>query len=372
MSQALCAAAASALQDSAAHGVRVPKSLAGRLGEILVRPWVYWLFHSWRLFGYGFLVPPLLLLRPLKTIAALGAYIAVHRQKWWQRAVHRFLGYGASRRHKIINPYSDLIKDEQRYLWSLHPHSILADGWHSIIARNPDSFEPESNGPPEIGRKIALCFAPIVQHVPVHQEMYRKNCGGVSKKDIVKWWRDSSDTDPAMIPGGFAESVFADAGEKRYEYSYLKDRMGFIRICLEEGKDIVPIYTYKSTWMYNNPGWLRGWRARFSQHYYVGIVFLFGKMGTAMPLTDDTTTVVFPPFPVSKYTVSQLEECHADYLVHLKTYFDKHKEQYGMGGVELVFVGKDFEDTDSVANALRRLGVMTRHVKKATSSQAKL
>eukprot|EP00415_Alexandrium_ostenfeldii_P000090 UN0090 len=223
------------------------------------------------------------------------------------------------------------------------------------------AFEKAGKGPPEIGRKIALCFAPIIQHVPVHQEMYREQCGGADRKSIVSWW-DTPDTDPALIPGGFAEAVFSNAGDHETEYSYLKDRKGFIRICLDEQKDIVPCYTFKVSWMYRNPGLLRGWRARFSQHYYIGLVWFSGWMGTSMPLTDDTTTVVFPPFEVTRYHSSQLDEAHAAYLDHLKTYFDLYKEEYGMGRARLVFVGNDFEDQDWAARALRRIGVISSHV----------
>jgi len=248
-----------------------------------------------------------------------------------------------------------LISPSKRYLWSLHPHSILADGWHSIIAKNISSFE---TGPPEIGRKIALCFAPIIQHVPVHQEMYRDKCGGADMKSISKWW-ETSDTDPALIPGGFAESVFANSGDKEFEYSYIKERKGFVRIGIEHGKDIVPIYTFRANWMYYNPGILRGMRARISQRNYIGLVMPFGRFGSSMPLTDDTTTVIFPPFEASQYNLSQVDEAHQAYMVHLKKYFDMYKAQYGMEGVELKFIGRDFEDTDMCAVALKKLGVLS-------------
>jgi len=290
------------------------------------------------------------------------AYGALHRVRWWQRSIHRFMGYGASKRHRIVNDVQHLINPGQRYLWALHPHSILADGWHSLIAANIDSFEDSGSGPPAIGRKIALCFAPVIQHVPVHQEMYRDKCGGSDKDEIVRWWR-TPDTDPALIPGGFAESVFANAAERRIEYAYIKDRKGFVRIAIENGKDIVPVYTFRATWMYYNPGILRGLRARFSQRFYIGLALWLGKYGTSMPLTDKTTTVVFPPFHASKYDVAGLDEAHAAYLQHLKANFDANKDKYGMKGVELMFVGRDFEDDDFAARALRRIGVISKQLK---------
>mmetsp|Transcript_6288 Transcript_6288/g.14420 ORF Transcript_6288/g.14420 Transcript_6288/m.14420 type:complete len:382 (+) Transcript_6288:53-1198(+) len=357
---AVATAAASALGKGSRHAER---SVAERLGAIFVRPWAYWLFHSWRLFGY-FALSPLLVLRPVKSLIALASYAAIHRRRWWQRAVHKFLGYGASRKHRIASPYRHLIRDDKRYLWCLHPHGVLADGWHSIIARNENSFDEAGNGPPELDRKIALCFAPIIQHVPVHQEMYRDRCGAADRKAIVRWW-NTPDTDPALIPGGFAEAVFANAGEREIEYAYIKDRKGFMRICIEEGKDIVPVYTFRVNWMYRNPAILRGARARFSQNYFLGLVLPFGWMGTSMPLTDRSTTVVFPPFEATKYKPSQLDEAHAAYLEHLKKYFDLHKEEYGMPGVTMKFIGNDFQDEDWAARSLRRIGVLSRQVAQA-------
>ena len=53
------------------------------------KPPIYWLFHSWRLFGYIALLPPMLAYQPLKTLALLAAYTSVHCKIWWQRGVHR-------------------------------------------------------------------------------------------------------------------------------------------------------------------------------------------------------------------------------------------------------------------------------------------
>jgi len=349
-------AGASALSVKAARGA--PEKLA----DALIRPAVYWMFHSWRLFGYFLAIPPLLAFQPRRTLAGLLAYGAVHRQQWWQKLVHRLCGYAASKRHRIVNDVQHLIDSEKRYLWALHPHSILADGWHSLIARNLGSFADEGLGPPGIGRKISLCFAPIVQHVPIHQEMYRDKCGAADKAAIERWW-DTPDIDPALIPGGFAESVFSNASETNVEYSYIKDRKGFVRIAIANGKDIVPVYTFRATRMYYNPPYLRGLRARLSQRFYIGLALWLGKLGTSMPLTDKTTTVVFPPFPASQYDVGRLDEAHAAYLQHLKSHFDANKDKYGMKGVELMFIGHDFQDDDVVARALRRIGIISRQVK---------
>lgn len=292
----------------------------------LLRPPLYWLFHSFRLFGWLGIVPPLLWRRYTRkaTLLTLLTYIAIHRQRWWQNFVHRTLSMGASRRHRVdFAGNKHLLDPSKRYLFALHPHSILMDGWHSIIARQAASFD-SATGPCGIGRRIALCFAPVIQHVPVHQEMYREMCSDATRRTIEKWW-DESDADPALAPGGFAESVFSDAGERRKEYSYIKDRKGFVRICVERGIDIAPVYTFRATRMYFNLPWLRGLRARLSQQIFVGIVWPMGWLGTAMPLTDRTTTVLFPPFAASSFAADQVDAAHAAYLRHLQKHFDEYK-----------------------------------------------
>ena len=108
-----------------------------------------------------------------------------------------------------------------------------------------------------------------------------------------------------------------------------------MRIAVEEGKNIVPCYTFRQSWMYRTPRTLRAARARLSQHIFVGIIPFFGWMGTSMPLTDKTTTVVFPPFPASEYKPDQVDAAHAGYLEHLKKYFDLYKGRFGMKDVEL-------------------------------------
>eukprot|EP00932_Pfiesteria_piscicida_P001116 SRR837773.11088.p1 GENE.SRR837773.11088~~SRR837773.11088.p1 ORF type:complete len:214 (-),score=37.90 SRR837773.11088:84-677(-) len=196
-------------------------------------------------------------------------------------------------------------------------------------------------------------------------------CGAADRKAITKWWK-TPDTDPALIPGGFAESVFSNAADKRVEYSYIKDRKGFVKICIEEGKDIIPCYTFKATWMYYNPGLLKGLRARISQRISIGLVAIIGKFGTSMPLRDDTTTVVFPPFEATRFRPEQLDEAHSAYMQHLKFFFDVYKAEYGMDGVELHFVGSDFRDDDIAARALRRIGILSDKVHIAVAPAAKL
>eukprot|EP00811_Abedinium_folium_P030198 NODE_4818_length_1842_cov_19.587755.p1 GENE.NODE_4818_length_1842_cov_19.587755~~NODE_4818_length_1842_cov_19.587755.p1 ORF type:complete len:386 (-),score=93.72 NODE_4818_length_1842_cov_19.587755:683-1675(-) len=316
---------------------------------------IYWLFHSWRLFGYVYMLPLGAYFAPRGTLATLAGYAVVHRQRWWQLAAQRVLRFGVSKRHRILADGS-LDDRRQKHLVTIHPHGLLLDGWHSVLLQHPLCMDDEGDGLPVAGAvKGKLCFAPIIQHVPIHQETYQKRCSGSSEKDIVACWDEGMT--PCIAPGGFAEAAFCYRDDD-VEYAYLKDRKGFMRIAIKHKADLLPNYTFRLTRMYYSPALLRGVRARLSQRLYVGLVPFFGKMGTAMPLTDKTTTVYFKPFPASKYTLDQVDQAHAAFLEHLKVEFDRHKANYGMRNVELVFVGNDFVDEDWLARSLRRFGLL--------------
>merc|ERR1712224_611296 len=99
-------------------------------------------------------------------------------------------------------------------------------------------------------------------------------------------------------------------------------------------------------------------RARFSQRYSIGLGPFMGWLGTSMPLTDKTTSVVFPHFEASKYTVDQLGESHWAYMDHLKFHFDEKKARYGMRSYKLVFVGNDRQDDDILHHTLTKVGLL--------------
>merc|ERR1719471_1086682 len=132
---------------------------------------------------------------------------------------------------------------------------------------------------------------------------------------------------------------------------------------IEHGVDTIPLYSFGATKMYKTSRIGRSKRAQFSQKYYLPALYFWGWMGTSIPLTEEVTTVVFDPFPTSKYTIEQLSQCHQDYMRYLKKCFDEYKSQYGMADKELLFIGKDYNDAqDSIGRGLRRTRAFLNHV----------
>lgn len=145
----------------------------------------------------------------------------------------------------------------------------------------------------------------------------------------------------ALAPGGFSEAVYTGYRENQ-EVSFILGRYGFIRIAIEHGVDIIPVYTYGMNSMYKLPDWKRHRRAVLSQKFSVPLLFFYGRGGTAVPLTEETVNVSFDPFPASTYKPEDYKQCHQDYCVYLKKCFDeyKHVSEYTKNS-ELLFAGRE-------------------------------
>ena len=66
-------------------------------------------------------------------------------------------------------------------------------------------------------------------------------------------------------------------------------------------------------------------RAVLSQRTGLPGVLPFGKFGSAIPYDESYVTVLLDPFPTSKYSLHQIEQCSQDYAAYLQRCFDAYK-----------------------------------------------
>lgn len=296
------------------------------------------IFHNTRL--YGWVPAGVAMARYRYGRALLLFYCMVRRTNSWRSFVHHLFKYGMkdspARLHSALTaPLKPA--SEKRYMVAIHPHGLLCDGWHMVVAKAPDGFLP--NQPHFMGVENLnpfLCFSPVIQYVPGHQECYRERCGGASAKDVERVLR-TTDCNPAICPGGFAEAVWCWSDEK-FEYSWLENNSRFIAVAIKNGLDIIPSYTYGLTSMYKTNTFFRQELAEVAQKTQIPTVVATGKL-LGVPFHEDVVTVLYDPFPVDKYTLNDVEQAHEDYKKYLKECFDRDKAKYGMGDMEMKFIG---------------------------------
>eukprot|EP00441_Pelagodinium_beii_P043222 CAMPEP_0197650248 /NCGR_PEP_ID=MMETSP1338-20131121/30824_1 /TAXON_ID=43686 ORGANISM="Pelagodinium beii, Strain RCC1491" /NCGR_SAMPLE_ID=MMETSP1338 /ASSEMBLY_ACC=CAM_ASM_000754 /LENGTH=323 /DNA_ID=CAMNT_0043224611 /DNA_START=52 /DNA_END=1023 /DNA_ORIENTATION=+ len=295
-------------------------------------------FHHVRL--YGWIPVGLAMLRSPYQRWFLAFYALARKTPAWRSLAHNFFSYGLKNSPaRIESALSEPLKpaSEKRYLCTLHPHGLLCDAWHCVVGKNQDAFAPDNPSTCGVpGLKMFLCFSPVIQYVPGHQECYRERCGGASAKDVERVLRET-DCVPTVCPGGFAEAVWCWSDSK-YEYSWLKNNTRFMAVAIKNKLDIVPSYSYGLTSMYKTNTFYRQELAETAQKYAAPLVLATGKLGM-MPFHENVVSVVYDPFPVDKYTMDNVEQALEDYSAYLKSCFDKDKAKYGMADKEMLFIG---------------------------------
>lgn len=281
-------------------------------------------------------------------------YILATRSDAWRTFVHKLFRHGVKDSPaRLENRLTTALKppSEKRYMICIHPHGLLCDGWHIVVAKDPKSFLPDSSslgGIPNL--KPFLCFSPVIQYVPGHQELYRERCGGASSKDVERVLK-TTDCMPSICPGGFAEAVYCWSDGK-YEHAWLEGNSRFMAVAIKNQTDIVPTYTYGLTSMYKTNPLFRNALAQVAQKYQIPLIAFWGKF-LAYPLHEDLVTAVYDPFPVDKYTPDDVDQALQDYQEYLKKCFDSDKAKYGMGDKEMLFIGATGKSGKTPQNQIR-------------------
>lgn len=263
--------------------------------------------------------------KPRKTLLAMALYWGlVIQRKPWKEMVKSFAAYGSSNRPRLLNCMRQKEYDpNKQYMLAAHPHGFLCENIFNVCARACPEFGTTGKAPcmPGLG-PFTLCFAPAVGWYPVYAEMCDKHITDASAASVRRVIRQG--INPMVCPGGFSEAVYTGSSDK-YEHAYLDGRMGFLKLAIEHGIDVAPIYAFGLNNTYNTWSHKRHERSVWAQDTGLPGVWPFGKFGSAVPLNEDYVTAFFDPFPTSKYTVDQLEQCSKDYADYLKRCFDAHK-----------------------------------------------
>jgi 2-acylglycerol O-acyltransferase 2 len=132
-----------------------------------------------------------------------------------------------------------------------------------------------------------------------------------------------------IIPGGLNEAQKTTPNQNRVS---LKDRKGFVKVALESGSPLVPIYTFGEIDLFDRLD---------SQHRPCWVIYakiikaLFGYKiticGNYMPKQIPLVTVIGAPIEVTQKdqpTQADVDELHDKFCAELKSIFDTHKSDY--------------------------------------------
>jgi len=252
----------------------------------------------------------------------------------------------------------------RKFLFGYHPHGVLFYG-PGVLAMNWDDFFP---GTTCCNLMSTMCFV-----LPLFRQFCLWTGGIPATVQCAKRAVENYGSNLAVIPGGVAEMLFADPrprkptvvpgqqqaqsiedndlvnpeqisavnqlpNDRKEVVLFLKQRKGFIRLALQLGLDLVPVFTHGELELYHQLQWGLSWRMRLSRFLKAPITVVWGHK-IFLPFRRPLVVVVGHPIHVEKTehpTVEQVEELHSKYVSALIQMFEETKEQAGYSDTTLV------------------------------------
>ncbi|OWZ18473.1 LOW QUALITY PROTEIN: Diacylglycerol O-acyltransferase [Phytophthora megakarya] len=132
-----------------------------------------------------------------------------------------------------------------------------------------------------------------------------------------------------LMPGEFEEATLYERGKHRV---YIKQRFGFIKLALQHGYKVHPVYTFGEEYVYHTFPYLLKLRLALNEYKMRGVIFFGRSECFYLPRTDvDLITVVGKALvlPRIEYpTKDDVKTYHKQYVSVLQGLFDRYKGVY--------------------------------------------
>ncbi|XP_027129128.1 2-acylglycerol O-acyltransferase 3b isoform X2 [Larimichthys crocea] len=226
------------------------------------------------------------------------------------------------------------LSPDKNYVLGCHPHGIMSAGAFSC-------FSTESSGFAQTfpGMRARLVVLAGMFRIPLFREYLM--CAGicpVSRPSLVHLLSKTGKGNAVVIIiGGAAESLSSCPGANTHTV-VVKDRKGFVRVALEFGADLVPVYSFGENELFQQVIFSDGSLGRRLQDLFKRIVgfapcLFVGERMAFLPYRTPVTTVVGSPIPVPRRvtpTQEEVDHYHRLYMEGLSKLFHQHKVSCGL------------------------------------------
>mmetsp|Transcript_56710 Transcript_56710/g.132550 ORF Transcript_56710/g.132550 Transcript_56710/m.132550 type:complete len:320 (-) Transcript_56710:43-1002(-) len=208
---------------------------------------------------------------------------------------------------------------------AVHPHGVLSLGHYLVIS----GFHPDLDAALPARERCALS-AGVLFKLPVVREL-ALGLGCVDAHREVAKKCLSEGLSLSVVPGGEREQLLAQRGP--VEQLVLAHRQGFVRLGLQHGVPIVPVYVFGEAQLFKQSRFLMSFRSWVQRTLGVALVLPYGPSGVPWQKFPSPIRIVagkpmsLPRIP--EPSKADVEEHHARYVEELRQLFERHKAASG-------------------------------------------
>lgn len=224
---------------------------------------------------------------------------------------------------------SENLNPKKRHLFCYHPHGVYVFGLFTLCFPRYSGWRrlfPKINC--MIGVANSILSMPLIGTLLGWWGFVPADAGNLRAALRVQ-------KNIAIVPGGIAEML--EFSDKR-EILYLRERKGFIRLAMQEGLTLVPIYGFGENKTFKRTSHFKELRAKVSRALRIVIQPFYGRWYTLIPFQEPVNVVVGPGIEVVKNpspSVEEVDALAAVYLQAVQTLYDTNKQKFGYQNIPL-------------------------------------
>lgn len=223
---------------------------------------------------------------------------------------------------------------DRPYLFGYHPHGIIGMGAFATFATDATNFSQHFPGiNPHLLTLTSNFRVPFYRDILLHLGI----CS-VSKRSCANILEQGPGSAICIVIGGAAESLSAHPGTADLT---LKRRLGFVKIAMQHGADLVPVFSFGENDIYEQLSNEKGTTVYELQKKFQAVfgftLPLFHGRGLLnynfglMPYRRPIVSVIGKPIHVTKTanpSKSQVEETQRLYIEELMRIWNTYKDHY--------------------------------------------